>query len=242
MVLVLLFAAAAILVLAGSLLYRAPVWIEIRGRAAGREVHVQAVTRLPGGFTVTRRYTWALVDYSLHPPCLRVEIDLRAPGAVPTPGRREARTWCLDHLARRVERLRHEALPDRAAWFVVDHWRIERLVVRVVVGTGDAAATALACGAILASLCGALAVVESRWPFGSPPRVAVAPDFGARRLEAEGECISRLRGGDIIHAGWLAFREWLSRQLVKGAAPPGPAGPAQRVRGGRRWSTPSRDS
>ncbi len=86
------------------------------------------------------------------------------------------------------------------------------------VGTGDAVTTALAAAALSAALGGVGGYLCGQGVLGVRPRVTVTPHYDGPRLAGEARCIAQLRVGDIMIAGWLAFRDWVSRNLVRGAA------------------------
>ncbi len=89
------------------------------------------------------------------------------------------------------------------------HLGISRLWIRVRVGTGDPALTALVCGALW-GLVGAAAGVALCWAGGgAPPQLEVEPDHRGARLEASGECIGQIRLGHVIVAAARAL--WVAR-------------------------------
>lgn len=81
----------------------------------------------------------------------------------------------------------------------IDGWRAS-----VLIGTGDAANTALICGAVRAAL-SALKV-----------RARVEPDFSKRVLKLSGGWIVRVTTGHIIYAAMMAAREIIVRRISRG--------------------------
>lgn len=134
----------------------------------------------------------------------------------------------LDDLAREALRWVREVrehVPEIVAGGVtIGGARLERLEVRVQVGAGDAAATAVACGLVHAALWPALALAARAWRFRGRPLVVVQPDFSP--LPAwivEGHCIWSWRLGHLIAAlGRMALARlaraaarWVQRLLVE---------------------------
>ena len=72
--------------------------------------------------------------------------------------------------------------------------KLERLDVRITLGTGDAALTAQACGLFMI-FCHTLSAVT-----GARGAVRVTPDFGGQSLSGEACGIVRLRAGHIMKA------------------------------------------
>lgn len=85
--------------------------------------------------------------------------------------------------------------------------RLDRLFLQARVGAGDAAATALATGALAALGHGLAAVLATRTATSPAEiRVRVEPSFDRPRLEGRLDCIARVRLWDIMRAMCAARR------------------------------------
>lgn len=224
-----LWVSAGVSLLLAARLLPVPVWVSLRVR--GRSVVVDAGLGWRGRLALRRRWGGTVVGYGLLPPRLALRgRGARRPLVV---GLGQARRWRF--------------LPLGALRLRLGRLRPVRLQADVEVGTGEAATTGLAAGALWATLTAVLAALGAG---GVRPSVRVRPSFGAPRLVGRVRCIGAVPAGHIISAGLLALRDRVSRNLVRGAADPRaggrPAVPADSPpapRGGRRrWSTPSRYS
>lgn len=87
--------------------------------------------------------------------------------------------------------------------------RVDKLALRLRIGTGDAALSALLCGATLilaAALCASADV---------PPEVDVEPDFQERAFSLNARGMFSLRAGHIIGAGVVAAGEFCKGAFIE---------------------------
>lgn len=102
------------------------------------------------------------------------------------------RRFALRNLKPRAAKKRGAKIKPRLAWDFARRLRVERVSVRGRLSLGDAAATAMACGALRA-LSGGLRA-------GGTVAVDVAPDFDAAAPRAELQGMVRVRSGQVIIA------------------------------------------
>lgn len=101
----------------------------------------------------------------------------------------------------------------RAIDYLRGRARVLQLRLEVRLGTGDAALTAVAVGAIHALLATGLALLPAYFHTDRlVPEVQVRPDYAAERLEARGDCILVTRFGHLMVAVALA---WWTDQLPR---------------------------
>ena len=112
---------------------------------------------------------------------------------------------------KKKRRVPWSSLPElgRAARFLLRH---VELVARVRVGFGDAALTALLCGALAALFRGARAASDARL------RADVAPDFSAGRLTGEITGIATVRAGHIMLSALIGAVDLTQGRLSHGKA------------------------
>lgn len=94
---------------------------------------------------------------------------------------------------------------------------IREFCVDMMLGTGDAASTGMAIGAIWAAISPMISIVMKALPRSTaPPRIRIAPDFQTARLEGSFHCIARLNPGYIIlRGGSFGIRYVLGRILKR---------------------------
>ncbi len=219
----LLWLVAAAVAAALALVLASPFRVEFAGRLEGGTVRARLANTLFWGLLARESETsWSVTGWRAFPPALRLRAGA---GALPPPAVEVA----PEYLWRLAGRLRQAATGGslaRRAVLAARPWRVQRLRLRLAVGTGEAALTALCSGAAWAALTALVGAAGGRVGFARPPEVDVAADFSRRGLAAEWECIAETRLGHIIIAGVLALYDTVSRNLVKGAASPGAATPA----------------
>jgi len=142
----------------------------------------------------------------------RATVPGPAPRRPPAPRRRSPVWRGLDHLRGRV--------------------RLRRLRLRLVVGTGDPALSAVAVGGLHAVIGAAITLLPAyfRLPPGFRPEVAAAPDYRRSHLRVELECIADARLGHLTFAVLLALTQnWRARP---GGGPAAPRGTSAGMTGG----------
>lgn len=215
--------------LAVRVAWRLPVRVWLDAWVAGGRAGITAGVGPPRGPVWRRCGTCRVCGYDFFPPRLDLEVERRSPGGAgrlgrpggggSAPGRRIALT---------AGALRGWTSHPRTAFSrrLARRFKILECEVRAEVGTGDAVTTALAAGALAAALNGAAGYLAGVGLLDARPTLAVRPCFGGRRLAGEARCIAQFRFGDIMVAGWLAFWDRVSRNLVRGVASPRAGKPA----------------
>lgn len=79
---------------------------------------------------------------------------------------------------------------------------IERLRVKSIIGTGDAASTAIMMGVVWGVKSALVSLLIERIAFIHRPQLEVIPDFDKPCLDFHVDCIFRFTIGEIIHAAW----------------------------------------
>lgn len=213
----------AVLAAAAAVAAASPFRLEIAGSLENGRVHARTGSSFLWGL-ITREgeSRWAVKGWRVLPPSLRLAAD----GAA-LPAAQDILVTPED-LARLApwRRGASGAGTGTRALLAVRRWRVRRLRLRVTLGTGEAAPTALCAAAAWAGLTSLAGAAAGRVRFLRPPEIAVAADFSRPTLAAEWECIAEAPLGHVIIAGVLALYDTVSRNLVKGAANPGPATPA----------------
>ncbi|MBE3574642.1 MAG: DUF2953 domain-containing protein [Firmicutes bacterium] len=102
------------------------------------------------------------------------------------------------------------------AWKSLQELPIQADLVQweVRAGTGDPATTAWGAGILWSVLSPVTGWLLSHAHPASPPRFRVIPDFQQRTFQASVRCILSLRAGDIMRAGWRAWKIMRSRRLA----------------------------
>lgn len=221
-----LAALAAVLVLGALLaLARMPVRLGLLFRLDGGRVVTASTWRL-GPLVVRRRRRAIVLGTSLNPPALH--LLERAPGRRRAQGGAPGRevSYQFDDI---MWRLRQQGAqgPRRGRHYLASRLRMESLEAALVLGTGNAALTGLACGLAWALLGTAASVASHLHPLRAQPQVSVRPSFDKGRLAVRAHCILVWPLGDIMVAGGLNLWDLVSRSLVRGATHrPGTARPA----------------
>lgn len=221
-------AIVAVLALRGA--WRLPVRVRLRAWVGGGRAGIAAGVGPPRGAVWRWSRAFRVVRYDFFPPRLDLAVEWCSPGRG---GRRLERRGGSAHtpggtIAMTADALRGFLHHPRVVFPLRLARRSEILEceVRAEVGTGDAVTTALAAAALSAALHGAAGCLAGTGVLAARPTFEVRPRFGGRRLAGEARCIAQFRFGDIMVAGWLAFWDRVSRNLVRGVASPRAGKPA----------------
>lgn len=206
------------------LVARSPVRVQMGiSLADGTLETAVAVRALWGVVRWQRDLAWTVLGWSLLPPFFVIR---EGRGALPAADGERKVSW-----ERLVAALRELGSGDSGGpWSriaaLARPWRLVSLRADLTVGTGDAASTALAYGAVWSTF--SLLAGAATCSRGKPERpvLTVAADFRRAVLQGSMVCIAEARLVNIMTAGWLAHQHTVSRNLVQGAANPGPATPA----------------
>ena len=143
--------------------------------------------------------------------CVSSRGGLRAGSGAAVFRGRDALRRARRAMAQRTKRRQSPAPDLKRVFNLVKRMRLARITLRGTLSLGDAAATALACGALTslaASLRGRAEALEIR----------VAPDFsGEARLELQG--MIRARAGQIMLAAARSGIDEIRGRIVHGKAP-----------------------
>lgn len=224
----LMLSIVAVLAVRGA--WRLPVRIRLDAWVGDGRAGITAGLGPPHGAVWRWSRAFRVLRYDFFPPRLDLEVEGRPPGRRGrrlgrrggdgrTPGRTIAVT---------AENLRAWMNHPRLAFSREAARRLEILEcdLRADVGTGDALTTALAAAALSAALNGAAGFLSGMGVLAARPVFTVTPHYGGRRLAGKARCIAQFRFGDIMVAGWLAFWDRVSRNLVRGVASPRAGKPA----------------
>lgn len=119
--------------------------------------------------------------------------------------------------SRKLSQLRSSGVPVRPALsglraglaLIKRNVRMDKLALRLRIGTGDAALSALVCGAALIAVTALCASADV------PPEVDVEPDFQNRAFSMHARGMFSLRAGHIIGAGIVAAGEFCKGAFVE---------------------------
>ncbi|MBS4176035.1 DUF2953 domain-containing protein [Lederbergia citrea] len=85
---------------------------------------------------------------------------------------------------------------------------IRKFEWNTVIGMGDAAASAIAAGAVWSIKGAVLALLRSNLLFKKSPSVTVIPHFQQLTGEMSLRCMATLRAGNAMKAGYKLYKEW----------------------------------
>ncbi|MCL6592567.1 MAG: DUF2953 domain-containing protein [Alicyclobacillus sp.] len=90
---------------------------------------------------------------------------------------------------------------------------VEQLHWQTTIGTGDAASTGMACGAVWAAMGSVFGRLSHLTQCHSIPRMRVQPDFQTPQFRTELECIAWIRAGHAILGAVGVVRAWRRRKV-----------------------------